>query len=47
MSNLEYRMKNIRDESFKKKKEEANAVYSKMLKLKAEASARYGWDRIM
>ena len=47
MSDLNYRMKNIRDEAFKKKKEESNAIYSKMLKHKVEASARYGWDRIM
>jgi len=47
MSDLNYRMKNIRDEAFKKKKEESNAIYSKMLKHKAEASARYGWDRII
>ena len=43
----EYIIQNIRDKKFQERKAEADRVYSEMLKLKAEISARWGYQRMM
>ena len=42
-----YQIQNIRDKKFQERKSEANRIYSEMLKLKAEISARWGYQRMM
>jgi hypothetical protein len=42
-----YQIQNIRDKKFQERKAEANRIYSEMLKLKAEISARWGYQRMM
>ena len=43
----DYLIQNVRDKNFQKRKDEANRIYSEMLKLKAEISARWGYQRMM
>ena len=42
-----YQTQNIRDKKFQERKAEANRIYSEMLKLKSEISARWGYERMM